>query len=223
LREIVMFKELAGFRTLLIGAVLIGCGAAAAEEPATRIPPPALDDPAASAGVQKAVLAGGCYWGTQGIFEHVNGVRRVIAGFTGGRSDADGGVESVMISFDPKVISYGQLLQIFFSVVHDPTQLDRQGPDIGASYRSEVFYMNEDQRRVAQAYIAQLEDAKVFTAKIVTRVDALTKFHQVDLDQQDFMIKNPSSEYVVVNDRPKLAGLKQLFPAAYKDYPVAFR
>jgi peptide-methionine (S)-S-oxide reductase len=218
-----MFNETTGYRALLFAAILIGCGAAMGEEPSMLLPPPALDDSPASAGAQKAVLAGGCYWGTQGIFEHVNGVRRVVAGFTGGSSDSDGGVESVMITFDPKVISYGQLLRIFFSVVHDPTQLDRQGPDIGASYRSDVFYMNDDQRHVAQAYIAQLEDAKVFTDKIVTRVDAFSKFQSADLDQQDFMIKNPRSEYIVVNDLPKLASLKRLFPSAYRESPVGFR
>jgi len=217
-----MFKELASYRALALGALLIWCGAVSGQEASTMVPPPALDDSTAPAKAQKAVLAGGCYWGTQGIFEHVNGIKRVVAGFTGGRSDSDGGVESVMITFDPKVISYGQLLRIFFSVVHDPTQLNRQGPDVGASYRSDVFYLSDEQRRVAEAYIAQLGDAKVFPAKIVTRVDAFSKFQQADINQQDFMIKNPHSDYIIVNDRPKLASLKRLFPAAYKEYPVEF-
>ena len=128
----------------------------------------------ASGASEKADLAGGCYWGTQGIFEHVKGIERVVAGFTGGHSDDDGGAESVMITFNPKVITYGQLLQIFFSVVHDPTQLNRQGPDVGTGYRSDIFYMSNEQRRIAQAYIAQLGHAKVFAKPIVTRVDAFS-------------------------------------------------
>jgi peptide-methionine (S)-S-oxide reductase len=198
------------------------CGAALSEEASMVIPPPALDDPHSPGEAQKAVLAGGCYWGTQGIFEHVNGIKRVVAGYSGGSSDSDGGAEAVMITFDPNVISYGQLLQIFFSVVHDPTQLNRQGPDVGVAYRSDVFYMNEEQRRIAEAYIAQLDSAKVYPAKIVTRVDAFSKFHAAGNDQQDFMIKNPHLEYIDVNDRPKLASLKRLFPSAYKPFPVEF-
>jgi peptide-methionine (S)-S-oxide reductase len=218
-----MRKDLASHRSLVWGALLIWSGHTCGQETSVVVPPPAVDDSATPAGVQKAVLAGGCYWGTQGIFEHVNGIKRVVAGYTGGHSDSDGGVESVMLTFDSKVISYGQLLQIFFSVVHDPTQLNRQGPDIGEAYRSDVFYMNDDQRRVAQAYIAQLEDAKVFPARIATRVDAFSKFNQVELSQQDFMIKNPQLDYIVINDRPKLASLKRLFPALYKEFPVEFR
>jgi peptide-methionine (S)-S-oxide reductase len=128
-----------------------------------------------------------------------------------------------MITFDPKVISYGRLLQIFFSVVHDPTQLDRQGPDVGRGYRSDIFYLDDAQRRVAQAYIAQLDRAKVFPKPIVTRVDALPAFNPVDLSQQDFMLKNPHLDYIEVNDVPKLASLKQLFPASYRALPLQYR
>jgi peptide-methionine (S)-S-oxide reductase len=216
-----MFKELTICR--LLALLLFSCGAALGQEASTAVPPPTLDSSRTSGAAQKAVLAGGCYWGTQGIFEHVKGVKRVVAGYSGGRSDSDGGAESVMITFDPNVISYGQLLQIFFSVVHDPTQLNRQGPDQGIAYRSDIFYMNDEQRRIAQAYIAQLDQAKVFPASIVTRVDAFEKFNQADISQQDFMIKNPNTDYIVVNDRPKLASLKRLFPAAYRDFPVEFR
>ncbi|HVS76592.1 MAG TPA: peptide-methionine (S)-S-oxide reductase, partial [Steroidobacteraceae bacterium] len=139
-------------RSLAVAVLLIAsCGAWGQESPARVIPPPAADDPHPPGHSEKAVLAGGCYWGTQGIFEHVKGVRRVVAGFAGGHSDEDGGAESVMITFDPRVISYGRLLQIFFSVVHDPTQLDRQGPDAGPGYRSDIFYMNAEQHRIAQA------------------------------------------------------------------------
>lgn len=210
-------------RLLTTAAFVAWCGVALAEESTpTLAPPPAVDETGASGGVQKAVLAGGCYWGTQGLFEHVKGIRRVTAGYSGGRSDNDGGAESVMITYDPKVITYGQLLRIFFSVVHDPTQLNRQGPDEGAAYRSDVFYLNDEQRRVATAYLAQLEQAKIFPGKIVTRLDAFDKFHAVPLSEQDFMIRNPHLEYIVVNDRPKLASLKRLFPAAYRELPVEF-
>jgi peptide-methionine (S)-S-oxide reductase len=221
--EAIMFKKLTGCRSLALGAVMMCCGAAFSQETAMMIPPPAQDAPRATSGTEKAVLAGGCYWGTQGIFEHVNGVKRVVAGWSGGSSDSDGGAESVMITFDPNVVSYGQLLQIFFSVVHDPTQLNRQGPDVGVAYRSDVFYMNDAQRQTAEAYIAQLGDAKVFAAKIVTRLDAFSKFHAADDNQQDFMTKNPRLQYIVVNDRPKLASLKRLFPSTYRESAVEFR
>ena len=211
------------FRLLAVSALLVGACAAWGQERPTVIPPPAAGESHASGSSEKADLAGGCYWGTQGIFEYVKGIKRVVAGFTGGHSDDDGGAESVMITFDPKVISYGQLLQIFFSVVHDPTQLNRQGPDVGAGYRSDIFYMSAEQRRIAQAYIAQLDHANAFPKPIVTRVDAFTTFNQVDLSQQDFMIKNPHLEYIEVNDVPKLASLKRLFPAAYRPLPRQYQ
>ena len=210
-------------RSLAIAILLIGsCAAWGQEAPPTAIPAPAMDASHASSSSEKAVLAGGCYWGTQGIFEHVKGIKRVVAGFTGGHSDEDGGAESVLITFDPKVLSYGRLLQIFFSVVHDPTQLDRQGPDVGAGYRSDIFYLSDEQRHIAQAYIAQLDQAKVFPSKIVTRIDAFSAFNPVDLGQQDFMIKNPHLDYIEVNDVPKLASLKRLFPASYRSLPLQY-
>ena len=209
------------YRSLAVSVLLLGaCPAFSQEKPAV-IPPPALDAHVVGAS-EKAVLAGGCYWGTQGILEHVKGIERVVAGFTGGHSDDDGGAESVMITFDPKVISYGRLLQIFFSVVHDPTQLDRQGPDVGHGYRSDIFYMNDAQRRVAQAYIAQLDRAKVYPKPIVTRLDAFPTFNPVDLSQQDFMRKNPHLDYIEVNDVPKLASLKRLFPSSYRSLPLQY-
>ena len=211
------------FRSLAASVLLVGACTAFAPEKATVIPPPALDVPQTSSSSEKAVLAGGCYWGTQGIFEHVKGITRVVAGFVGGHNDDDGGAESVMITFDPKVISYGRLLQIFFSVVHDPTQLDRQGPDVGRGYRSDILYMNDAQRRVAQAYIAQLDHAKVFPEPIITRVDAFPTFNPVDLSQQDFMIKNPHLDYIEVNDVPKLGSLKRLFPDSYNSLPREYR
>jgi peptide-methionine (S)-S-oxide reductase len=211
------------FRSFAVSVLLIGtCTAWGQEKPAV-IPPPAVAGAPASGASEKADLAGGCYWGTQGVFEHVKGIKRVIAGFTGGHSDDDGGAESVMITFDPKAISYGRLLQIFFSVVHDPTQLNRQGPDVGTGYRSDIFYMSDEQRRIAQTYIAQLGHANVYPRPIVTRVDAFTRFNQVDLSQQDFMIKNPQLEYIEVNDVPKLASLRRLFPDAYRSLPLQYR
>jgi peptide-methionine (S)-S-oxide reductase len=212
------------YRPLAIAALLISSFPAWGQEAPPRvIPPPALDGSHAAGGSEKAVLAGGCYWGTQGIFEHVKGITHVVAGFTAGRSDDDGGAESVLITFDPKVLSYGRLLQIFFSVVHDPTQVDRQGPDVGSGYRSDIFYTSDEQRRIAQAYIAQLNRAKVFPKPIATRVDAFPTFNPVELSQQDFMIKNPHLDYIEINDVPKLAGLKQLFPAFYRPLPLHYR
>ena len=204
-------------RSVLAAILLIGsCAAWGQESPPRAIPPPAADAAPPAAHAEKAVLAGGCYWGTQGIFEHVKGIERVVAGFTGGHSDDDGGAEAVMITFDPHVISYGRLLQIFFSVVHDPTQLNRQGPDLGPGYRSDIFYLDPGQRRIARSYIAQLDQAKAFPAPIVTRVDAFQSFNPVDLSQQDFMLKNLHLRYIEVNDVPKLAGLRRLFPASYR-------
>jgi len=211
------------YRSLAVSVLLIGTCTAFAQEKPTVIPAPTLDAQPVSGNSEKALLAGGCYWGTQGVFEHVKGITRVVAGFAAGHNDDDGGAESVMITFDPKVISYGRLLQIFFSVVHDPTQLDRQGPDVGRGYRSDIFYMNDAQRRIAQAYIAQLDQAKVFPQPIVTRVDALPAFNPVDLSQQDFMLKNPHLDYIEVNDVPKLASLKQLFPSDYRSLPLQYR
>lgn len=211
------------FRSLTVAILLAGACTAWGQEKPTVIPAPALGGTRASGASEKADLAGGCYWGTQGIFEHVKGIEHVVAGFTGGHSDDDGGAESVMITFNPKVITYSQLLQIFFSVVHDPTQLNRQGPDVGTGYRSDIFYLSNQQRHIAQAYIAQLGHAKVFAKPIVTRVDAFSGFNAVGLDQQDFMVKNPHLEYIEVNDLPKLASLEQLFPASYAPLPREYR
>lgn len=210
-------------RSLAFSALLIGACTAWGQEKPAVIPPPALDGSHVSGSSEKAVLAGGCYWGTQGIFEHVKGIKRVVAGFTAGHSDDDGGAESVMITFDPKVLSYGRLLQIFFSVVHDPTQVNRQGPDVGSGYRSDIFYVNDEQRRIAQAYIAQLDEAKVYSGPIATRVDAFPTFNPVGQSQQDFMLKNPHLDYIEINDVPKLASLQRLFPASYRPVPLQYR
>lgn len=211
-----------------IGVLLWQSPLFGAEAPVV-IAPPKIDNPKTGGPLQSAVLAGGCFWGVQGVYEHVRGVRKVIAGYAGGErataqyetvsSGTTGHAESVKIVFDPAEISYGQILQIAFSVVHDPTQLNRQGPDVGSGYRSDIFYMSDQQRRIAQTYIAQLAHASVYPKPIVTRVDAFSRFNPVGIDQQDFMIKNPRLEYIEVNDLPKLTSLKQLFPASFAPLP----
>jgi peptide-methionine (S)-S-oxide reductase len=199
-----------------------GCARAQESGPIV-LPAPVLDDNLAAGDAQTAVLAGGCYWGTQGVFEHVAGVRKVVAGYSGGdRAKGLDAAESVEITYDPAAISYGRILQIFFSVVHDPTQRDRQGPDVGSEYRSDIFYANGRQHDIAAAYVAQLDKAKLFPGPIATRLDAYDDFHRVDFSQQDFLIKNPSSDYIVENDLPKIAALKRLFPTFYRENPVTY-
>jgi peptide-methionine (S)-S-oxide reductase len=194
------------------------------------IPPPGDDNPKAAGPMQTAVLAGGCFWGVQGVFEHVRGVRKVIAGYAGGaRTTADyervgtgstGHAESVKIIFDPAKISYGQILQIAFSVVHDPTQLNRQGPDVGTQYRSVIFYADDDQKRIAQAYIAQLDQAHVFARSIVTQVDPLKGFYEAEGYHQDYLIHNPTNLYIATYDVPKVENFKRTFPELYSGQPV---
>jgi peptide-methionine (S)-S-oxide reductase len=194
------------------------------------IPPPAVDNPKAAGPMQTAVLAGGCFWGVQAVFEHVRGVRKAIAGYAGGeRSTAEytrvgtgstGHAESVKIIFDPAKISYGQILQIAFSVVHDPTQLNRQGPDVGTQYRSVIFYADDDQKRIAQAYIAQLDQAHVFARSIVTQVDPLKGFYEAEGYHQDYLIHNPTNLYIATYDVPKVENFKRTFPELYSGQPV---
>jgi peptide-methionine (S)-S-oxide reductase len=219
----------------MIAAVSVGLyggvpTAALAAEAAVVIPAPVLDNPKESAPVQTAVLAGGCFWGVQGVYQHVRGVQKVLSGYSGGaKATAEyevvsrggtGHAESVEIRFDPKELSYGEILQIYFSVTHDPTQLDRQGPDTGTQYRSNIFYVDESQKRIAQAYIAQLEKAKAFGRAVVTRVDPLSAFYPAEGYHQDFLIKNPTYPYIVINDLPKIENLKKMFPARYRERPV---
>jgi peptide-methionine (S)-S-oxide reductase len=193
------------------------------------IPPANVDVPLASAsGKQTAVFAGGCFWGTQAVFERVKGVLHTTAGYAGGSastatydqvsSETTGHAESVEITYDPSKITYGQLLRIFFSVAHDPTQLNRQGPDVGTSYRSAIFYSNDDQKRVAAAYIAQLDAAKVFPAKIVTDVTPLKGFYKAEDYHQDYALNHPENPYIQVCDRPKIDALKQQFPELFVAY-----
>ncbi|HEY4365741.1 MAG TPA: peptide-methionine (S)-S-oxide reductase MsrA [Steroidobacteraceae bacterium] len=201
----------------------------AAEAP-VMITPPSVDNPKAAGSLQTAVLAGGCFWGVQGAFEHVRGVRKVLSGYAGGEkstahyemvgSGRTGHAESVQITFDPAEVSYGELLRIFFSVVHDPTQLNRQGPDSGTQYRSAIFYSDDAQKHVAETYIAKLDKAKAFGRPIVTRVDALKGFYPAEDYHQDFLIQNPRSPYIVFNDLPKIENLKKMFPEYYRGKPV---
>jgi len=204
----------------------------AAEKPVV-IPAPAVDTPKAAGPLQKAVLSGGCFWGVQGVYQHVHGVRQVLSGYSGGdKSTAEyetvstgrtGHAESVQIIFDPKEISYGEILQIYFSVVHDPTQLNRQGPDTGTQYRSNIFYADDLQRKIAEAYIAQLDSAKLFRRPIVTRVDPLKAFYPAEGYHQDFLINNPQNPYIEENDLPKIDNLKKIFPNVYQVTPVTVR
>ena len=194
------------------------------------IAPPAIDNPKTAGPLQTAVLAGGCFWGVQGVYEHVRGVRKVLAGYAGGEkatadyetvsSGTTGHAESVKIVFDPAEISYGQILQIAFSVVHDPTQLNRQGPDTGSQYRSSVFYGDDGQKRIAEAYIAQLNRAHAFARPIVTRVDPLKGFYPAEDYHQDYLIHNPDSPYIAYFDIPKIENFKRTFPELYSGQPV---
>jgi peptide-methionine (S)-S-oxide reductase len=211
-------------------AALMVLGTSRAAEPAVAIPPPAEDSPKAAGPTQTAVLAGGCFWGVQGVFEHLTGVKRVLAGYAGGdRTSAHyeivgaggtGHAESVQIVYDPQQVTYGQILQVFFSVAHDPTELNRQGPDTGSQYRSSIFYANEAQQKIAQAYIEQLNQAGVYRAPIVTRVDPLKGFYVAEGYHQDFLLRNPSNSYIVVNDLPKIENFRKVLPSLYAASPA---
>ena len=226
-------KRTAQFVTILAILVLCLPALAHAGEQAVVIPAPLLDNPKASGPLQTAVLAGGCFWGVQGVYQHVRGVRTVLSGYAGGTRETahyqmvsrgtTGHAESVEIRFDPKEVSYGEILQIFFSVVHDPTQLDRQGPDTGPQYRSNVFYADDAQRKVAQAYLVQLGKTSLFGRPIVTRVDALEGFYPAESYHQDFLINNPQYPYIVINDLPKIENFRTLFPALYRDQAVTVK
>jgi peptide-methionine (S)-S-oxide reductase len=199
-------------------------------EAAVVIAPPVLDNPKSAGPEQTAVLAAGCFWGVQGVFEHVRGVQKVIAGYAGGEKSTaqyetvsgggTGHAESVKISFDPSAISYGQILQIAFSVAHDPTQLNRQGPDVGTQYRSAIFYVDEAQKRIALAYINQLDQSHAFTRPIVTRVDPLKGFYPAEDYHQDYLVHNPNQPYIAIYDIPKLVNFKKTFPDLYSGQPV---
>jgi peptide-methionine (S)-S-oxide reductase len=203
---------------------------ASAAEKGVALPPPALDEAAGKAAAETAVFAGGCFWGVQGVFQHVRGVKRAVSGYAGGSAETaqyeivgsgeTGHAESVEVTFDPAQVSYGTLLQIFFSVAHDPTQLDRQGPDVGRQYRSALFPTSPEQEKVARAYIAQLDAAKVFEAPIVTRIERNSGFYPAEDYHQDFLTDNLDYPYIVINDIPKIGELQRLFAARYSEDPV---
>ena len=215
----------------VIAAVAVGAymASSAAAEKAVQLPAPAFDLPAVD-GPRTAVFAGGCFWGVQAVFQHTRGVLRAVSGYAGGAAETanypavtsgtTGHAESVQVTYDPKQISYGKLLQIYFSVAHDPTQLDRQGPDAGPQYRSALFTADEGQKQVAQRYIAQLEAARAFPAKIVTQLTPLTAFYPAEAYHQDYATLNPHSAYIIAFDRPKIENLKKLMPEVFREQPV---
>ena len=216
---------------LAAGALVLGTASACVgAEEAVRIPPPAQDPAPANPGPQKVVFAGGCFWGVQGVFQHVKGVQRAVSGYAGGAagtasyemvsSGRTGHAESVEVTFDPAQVSYGTLLQIFFSVAHDPTQFNRQGPDSGTQYRSAIFPANPAQRELAQAYIAQLDAAKLYGRPIVTRLEDKAGFFPAETYHQDYLTENPHAPYIVFNDLPKVMALKRLFPERFRSDPV---
>ena len=190
------------------------------------LPDPKIDAlPSKASGAQTVVFAGGCFWGVEAVFEHVKGVTRAVSGYAGGSaatatyeqvsSGTTGHAESVRVTYDPSRVSYGQLLQVFFSVAHDPTELNQQGPDTGTQYRSAVFYSNDEQKRIAQAYIAQLKAARAFSHPIVTEVTPLKAFYEAEAYHQDYLVHHPDQPYIVINDLPKIANLQRQFPALY--------
>lgn len=215
-----------GIMALGVGGLLALPGCAATR---TNLPAPAVDAQlAAKPGKATAVFAGGCFWGTQSVFERVKGVTDTTAGYSGGSAatatyeqvgqENTGHAESVKVVYDPSRITYGKLLQIFFSVVHDPTQLNRQGPDVGTSYRSVIFYANEEQKKISTAYIAQLEAAKIFPSKIVTEVTPLKGFYDAESYHQDYALHHPENPYILVCDKPKIEALKAQYPDLFQSY-----
>ena len=228
-------KTLFTWRRTLLGLAAAGiisqCSAFSfgGAEKAVIIPPPALDE-TTQARSETAVFAGGCFWGVQGVFQHVKGVKNAVSGYAGGAantaqyervsSGSTGHAESVEVTFDPGQVSYGTLLQIYFSVAHNPTELNRQGPDSGTQYRSAIFTKSTEQQRVAQAYIAQLDAAHAFDKPIVTKIETFNGFYPAEEEHQDFLNEHPTYPYIVINDLPKVAQLKQLYPNRYQEQPV---
>ena len=231
-------SSLRWFSRLAAGAVVGLIGAAAlgilqfpsmAAEEAVAIPAPSVDEKPGG-GPEKAVFAGGCFWGVQGVFQHVKGVTSAVSGYAGGEQSTavyetvgtgrTGHAESVEVTFDPAQVSYGKLLQVFFSVAHNPTQLNYQGPDHGTQYRSAIFPLNAEQEAVARSYIAELDKSKLFGGKIVTTLEGAKAFYPAEDYHQDFLTLNPTYPYIVYNDLPKIENLKKLFPDQYQEKPV---
>ena len=219
---------------LFLSVVLATVGILAAEPSGAQegiaIPAPVLDTPVRPVATETAVVAGGCFWGVQGVFQHVTGVTNAVSGYAGGEkqtahyemvgSGATGHAEAVEITYDPSRISYGKILQIFLAVAHDPTQLNRQGPDVGTQYRTAIFPRNQEQAAVAKAYLAQLDRARTYKAAIVTRLEPDRPFYRAEDYHQDFLTLNPTYPYIVYNDLPKIENLKRIFPGLYRAKPV---
>jgi len=218
----------------LIAVVAVAAGAfwatGSAAEKAVKLPPPASDTTASNAPQETAVFAGGCFWGVQAVFQHTNGVINAVSGYAGGKKETakyemvtggqTGHAEAVQVTYDPRQVSYGKLLQVYFSVAHDPTQLDRQGPDHGTQYRSAVFYKDADQKQVTERYIAQLDAARAYPAKIVTQVVPLTAFYPAEAYHQDYATLHPESPYIIAFDKPKIVNLKAVMPEVFREKPV---
>lgn len=220
----------------LSAAALVGLaawflpGGRSSAETARLVPAPAAEEARDQAAPEVAIFAGGCFWGVQGVFQHVEGVTSAVSGYAGGdKATADydrvsggrtGHAEAVQVTFDPRKITYGQLLRIFFSVAHDPTELNRQGPDIGTQYRSAVFPVSEAQKKVAVDYIAQIDAAHVFGAAIVTKIEPGRAFYPAEAYHQDYLTLHPDSRYIAIHDLPKVRALKQMFPDLYRNEPV---
>lgn len=214
-------------RALILFSAMLGATACSAKaNPAVAVPPPAVDAPRASVSTHEtAVVSGGCFWGVQAVFQHVKGVIGATSGYSGGSAKTaeyetvstgeTGHAESVQIVFDPSQITYGELLRVFFSVAHDPTQLNRQGPDEGSQYRSAIFYQGDQQKKIAEAYIAQLDNSKVFSRRIVTQVVPLQAFYPAEAYHQNYAALHPNQPYILFNDAPKVTHLQQEFPDLY--------
>ncbi|MFT3730956.1 MAG: peptide-methionine (S)-S-oxide reductase MsrA [Hyphomicrobium sp.] len=224
------FYVLAVTATVALAIGVFGGLNVGAEE-ATRVPAPAVDEASVGPGKSEtAVFAGGCFWGVQGVFQHVQGVNNAVSGYTGGAQDdahyervgtgTTGHAESVQVTFDPNKVSYGKLLQIYFSVAHNPTELNFQGPDSGTQYRSTIFPMTDEQAKVAKAYVAQLNGARVFSDPVVTTVEPGKTFYPAENYHQNFLTLNPTYPYIAINDLPKIENLKRLFPENYRAEPV---
>jgi peptide-methionine (S)-S-oxide reductase len=227
------FKRGATFPALILVGLLSAAGFVATRstaEEARVVPTPAVDEQTDGKTSEVAVIAGGCFWGVQGVFQHVAGVTNAVSGYAGGEqatahyemtsSGTTGHAESVQITYDPRKITYGRILQVYFSVAHDPTEFNRQGLDEGTQYRSTIFPLNDEQARVAKAYIVQLDGAHVFHTPIATTIEPGKTFYRAEDYHQDFLAKNPSYPYIVFNDLPKIANLKRVFPALYRPDPV---
>jgi peptide-methionine (S)-S-oxide reductase len=228
-RRSTLFYVFTGIAALVVLSVAGGVKLSAEE--GKLAPPPLLDEqPSKDARTETAVFAGGCFWGVQGVFQHVSGVKNAVSGYTGGKQEdahyqivgtgTTGHAESVQVTFDPHKVSYGRLLQIYFSVAHDPTELNYQGPDSGTQYRSTIFPTTAEQEKVGKAYIAQLDGAHVFGAPIVTTVERGRTFYPAENYHQNFLTLNPSYPYIAINDLPKVENLKRLFPETYRADPV---